>query len=551
MRTDSNSVLSLSSNIPPKKPISTKAPSKSGDAFANDFNRAKSTLASDKASSRGDSSASTQSPAAETKTSSADKVATTKEPKNDSTPIGDRSSDGKSGLTDQTVSSKNNNIKADGSGKKLQGEGEVAPAQGASGAVSADAEVPVSTLPATNSLNSESELVSPVNSDAELVAAEAESVKNSDSGEVVATGVLSQKTPDMKNESIAKTANASSTATVSGENLAGVAGLKSVVAGGDGLTSKSGLVESSGEGVETDLEGEESSLSWVLSQMANPVTKAASGSATGESGVDSSKVLSGAAAVAGTVVNKEARSGAVPAALLGAGAATALDGDSVELSDALLTDDGVLLNEPIELRKKEQEAMIGRMSAQIDGNFADDNATGGLNSSLHNNNVNRAAVVAANASAMAPQNNLTMSVPPGHPGWANEMTQKVAWIARDGGHTAHIRLDPPELGSLTVKVSVDSDSNTQISFIAATPQARDLLEGQMGRLRDMLAQQGMDLSRADVDVSQQDTSGAQDRAGERGNGSSQGLLASNDELEEELDSSNLSYVSASGVDYYA
>ena len=159
-----------------------------------------------------------------------------------------------------------------------------------------------------------------------------------------------------------------------------------------------------------------------------------------------------------------------------------------------------LLMSQLKLRKKEHEAMLGRMSAQADGHIGADNSPGGLNSSL-NNNVNRAAALGATAIAgnAVPNStaSLAMTLPPGHPGWAGEMSQKVAWIARDGGHTAHIRLDPPELGSLTVKVSVDSDSNTQISFVAATPQARDLLEGQMGRLREMLAQQGMDLSRAD------------------------------------------------------
>ena len=544
MRTDSNSVLSLSSNIPPKKPISTKAPSKSGDAFANDFNKAKNTLASDKASSRGDSSMSTQSSVTDAKASSSDEIATTKESKKDSTPINDRSSNGEAEISDKAVASKNNDIRVDSSGKKLQGEGEVAPVQGMSGAISTDAEVPASTLTTAT-----------INSDAELAVPDAEPLITVDgvldSSEVVTTGVMPQNTPVMTTVQSVDAIKASSDATADGKNIAGVVGLKSA-ASGDDLASTSNSVESSGEMVDPNLEGSESSLSWVLSQMANPVTKAASGSVTGQAEIDSSKVVSGAAAaaVAGSVVNKEGRSGVIPQSLLGAGAATSVEGDSVDLSNSLLTDDGVLINEPIELRKKEQEAMIGRMSAQIDGNFADDNSTGGLNSSLHNN-VNRAAVVAANAPAMAPQNNLTMSLPPGHPGWANEMTQKVAWIARDGGHTAHIRLDPPELGSLTVKVSVDSDSNTQISFVAATPQARDLLEGQMGRLRDMLAQQGMDLSRADVDVSQQDTSGAQDRSNERANGSSQGLLASNDELEEELDSNNLSYVSASGVDYYA
>ncbi|MGP3427023.1 hypothetical protein ACTVFR_22770 [Escherichia coli] len=59
------------------------------------------------------------------------------------------------------------------------------------------------------------------------------------------------------------------------------------------------------------------------------------------------------------------------------------------------------------------------------------------------------------------------------------------------------------------------------------------------------------MSRADVDVSQQDTSGAQDRANNRNNGSSQSGVASSDEVDEELIAKNLSYVSASGVDYYA
>ena len=73
----------------------------------------------------------------------------------------------------------------------------------------------------------------------------------------------------------------------------------------------------------------------------------------------------------------------------------------------------------------------------------------------------------------------------------------------------------------------------------------------MGGLRDMLAQEGMDLSRADVAVSQQDASGAQDRANDRNGAQTRGGLASNDDLDDDLVPRNLSYVSASGVDYYA
>ena len=52
----------------------------------------------------------------------------------------------------------------------------------------------------------------------------------------------------------------------------------------------------------------------------------------------------------------------------------------------------------------------------------------------------------------------------------------------------------------------------------------------MARLREMLAQQGMDLSRADVDVSQQDASGAQERGSYRNSGANQGGMAANEDL---------------------
>ncbi|GAA0222383.1 hypothetical protein GCM10009084_05420 [Marinomonas primoryensis] len=315
------------------------------------------------------------------------------------------------------------------------------------------------------------------------------------------------------------------------------------------LLPKSEMLPESDSGAVELLDAKgEGELSWVMSQMASSGVKAAP-AVTGDGVVlDAAKVTTVAAGVAGAI-NKNGRSD-VPPLILSESALVASGSSEVKMdtADSLLGEDSVLINEPIELRKKEQEVMLGRMSAQIDGATGD--VGGGLSSSLHNN-VNRSAGMAAvisNNSAPNAQTNLTMNLPPSHPGWASEMSQKVAWVSRDGGHTAHIRLDPPELGSLTVKISVDSDSNTQVSFVAATPQARDLLEGQMGRLREMLAQQGMDLSRADVDVSQQDTSNAQDRDNYQNNTANQNDIVDSDD---ELIANNVSYVSASGVDYYA
>ncbi|MCB5161969.1 flagellar hook-length control protein FliK [Marinomonas algarum] len=300
-----------------------------------------------------------------------------------------------------------------------------------------------------------------------------------------------------------------------------------------------------------------SELSWVLSQMGAGAASVKASMNNQEGVVDSNKVQEKSTVVPSMMTGTTLVGGQKEP--LGNVDGFGVEGDAtLETGDDVAPEDSLLTNEPIELRKKEQDALIGRMAAQIEGAAGekgrlDSHDIGGLNSSLQNAaNRSTAGGLGINAGATASQaNNLAMNVPPNHPNWASEMSQKVAWVARDGGHTAHIRLDPPELGSLTVKISVDSDTNTQVSFVAATPQARDLLEGQMARLRDMLAQQGMDLSRADVDVSQQDSANAQ----YQGEGGSQGRKGDgaigNEEEVDDLLLTNNTYVSASGVDYYA
>lgn len=567
MRTDSNTVLSLPSGVPPKKSALTKASTNNGTTFANDFNRAKETLAPKKAPATDKVAAPSSSVSSSANSSSAttkvlDKNAASTNSK-DKVSTSSADSSAVVAVTAQAVSQD--------SGKALQQDGEVSPADGLLVAVSTeDSELPVTAAP--SGLQS-AEINSPLISDFDGVPQErieqnplvdnavvggvglvsvAPTVTEEASKDVIVTGQVSSA--PIVAEEASKDAIASGLS--SGVGVVGLDAIRRTVAteaqNTNPTLSKTTVSEDTVEPAIIDDKGE---LSWVLSQMGGGEKKA-SVTPIGDAGLDTTKAAASvvAGAIASSVMNKENRTGSSPSPLVSEGGiAAASDETSLDSSDSLLDMDGLLVNEPVELRKKEQETMLGRMSAQIDGKQNDDASPGGLNSSLHNNS-SRAGVgaVALNASMSNPQaNNLAMSLPPSHPGWANEMSQKVAWIARDGGHTAHIRLDPPELGSLTVKVSVDSDSNTQISFVAATPHARDLLEGQMGRLREMLAQQGMDLSRADVDVSQQDTSGAQDRANNRNNGSSQSGVASSDEVDEELIAKNLSYVSASGVDYYA
>lgn len=86
------------------------------------------------------------------------------------------------------------------------------------------------------------------------------------------------------------------------------------------------------------------------------------------------------------------------------------------------------------------------------------------------------------------------------PGWTQQVTDKVMWMSSQNLKSAEIKLDPAELGRLDIKVSVGQE-HTQITFTSAHAGVRDSLETQMHRLRELLAQQGM--QNVDVNVSDQ------------------------------------------------
>lgn len=91
----------------------------------------------------------------------------------------------------------------------------------------------------------------------------------------------------------------------------------------------------------------------------------------------------------------------------------------------------------------------------------------------------------------------------GKPGWSDNIMQKVMWMSSQQINKAEIALDPPELGSLQVRISTQSDQTT-VSFTSHQGVVRDALDQGLPRLREMMAEQGIDL--ADVDVSGQDAS---------------------------------------------
>ncbi|MGI2125845.1 flagellar hook-length control protein FliK [Shewanella oncorhynchi] len=127
------------------------------------------------------------------------------------------------------------------------------------------------------------------------------------------------------------------------------------------------------------------------------------------------------------------------------------------------------------------------------------------------------------------------------------MKQQLITMVSQGIQHAEIRLDPPELGHMLVKIQVHGDQ-TQVQFHVTQPQTRDLVEQAMPRLRELLQEQGMQL--ADSHVSQGDQ--GERREGSFGDGSSSNAADMDEISAEELHLGlNQAISVTSGIDYYA
>lgn len=109
---------------------------------------------------------------------------------------------------------------------------------------------------------------------------------------------------------------------------------------------------------------------------------------------------------------------------------------------------------------------------------------------------------------------LPVPVPVGQPGWDNAVGERIQWMMSRNVQQAEIRLTPPDLGPMEIRISLHSDQ-TSVNFIAPHAATRDALEAAIPRLREIFGE--INLNLANVDVSQRQAGGSGD-----GNGSSAG-----------------------------
>jgi flagellar hook-length control protein FliK len=104
-------------------------------------------------------------------------------------------------------------------------------------------------------------------------------------------------------------------------------------------------------------------------------------------------------------------------------------------------------------------------------------------------------------------------VPPGDHAWGKALGERVLWMVGKDMQSAEVRLTPPQLGPVEIRVSVQNDQ-ASVSFSAAHPFTREALEAALPRLRDMLGESNLQL----VDVNVGDGHGSRDQAGRGGDG---------------------------------
>ena len=117
---------------------------------------------------------------------------------------------------------------------------------------------------------------------------------------------------------------------------------------------------------------------------------------------------------------------------------------------------------------------------------------------------------------------LSLDVPLQQPGWDRSLGDRVQWMVNQNVQLAELKLNPPGLGPLEVRVRVEGD-RTHISFLASQANVRDAVDAALPRLREMFAEGGVSLG--DVTVGHRDGGdgrGGQGTSGEDGAGATDG-----------------------------
>lgn len=97
---------------------------------------------------------------------------------------------------------------------------------------------------------------------------------------------------------------------------------------------------------------------------------------------------------------------------------------------------------------------------------------------------------ATSQTAVSPD--VKVDAPVGQHRWGGEFAQKVVWLTSQQHQVAEIRLNPAHLGPVEVMLSITQDQATA-QFISSHSAVRDAIQEALPRLREMMAESGIQL----------------------------------------------------------
>jgi flagellar hook-length control protein FliK len=116
--------------------------------------------------------------------------------------------------------------------------------------------------------------------------------------------------------------------------------------------------------------------------------------------------------------------------------------------------------------------------------------------------------------------NQTSSVPTlpidqhvGASGWGQEVGNRLVWMSSSTNSHAELVLTPPQMGRVEVSLSVTGDQATA-TFVSTNPAVREALEAAMPRLREILADAGIQLGQTQVGAENAHQSAQQEKNGD-------------------------------------
>ena len=146
--------------------------------------------------------------------------------------------------------------------------------------------------------------------------------------------------------------------------------------------------------------------------------------------------------------------------------------------------------------KANEVAFAGQLSA---ARQAESTKTGEQPQELLNNALMRVTpqVSAEGPTAVsgASANHLAPSV--GAAAWGQALGEKIVWMAAGSQQTATLTLNPPNMGPMQIVLNISNEQATA-SFFSAQPEVRQALEAAFPRLREMMAEAGIQLGQATV-----------------------------------------------------